>query len=75
MSGCLVTCYATASDLLQLCTGEVVWLGQGAVKDTTQEVAELRGVLEGLEKAQEHGVLELVLCLRSQLLRQVRLGL
>ncbi len=41
------------------------------VKEPMEDVAELRAVLGGLQKAQENGVLDLVLCLRPELLQQV----
>lgn len=52
-------------------TDEVIWFGQGMVKEPMEDVAELRAVLGGLQKAQENGVLDLVLCLRPELLQQV----
>ncbi len=36
-----------------------------------EDVAELRAVLEGLQKAHDNGLLDLVLCLRPELLQQV----
>ncbi|KAL0050976.1 hypothetical protein WJX82_011428 [Trebouxia sp. C0006] len=43
----------------------------GMVKEPMEDVAELRAVLGGLQKAHENGVLDLVLCLRPELLQQV----
>ncbi len=54
-----------------LSTDEVIWFGQGMVKEPMEDVAELRAVLGGLQKAHENGVLDLVLCLRPELLQQV----
>ena len=51
--------------------GEVVWYGRGVVKDTMEDVAELKGVLEGLEKAHEHGIANIDLYLKSDILGQV----
>jgi len=54
-----------------LSTDEVIWFGQGMVKEPMGDVAELRAVLGGLQKAHENGVLDLVLCMRPELLQQV----
>ncbi|KAL0032118.1 hypothetical protein WJX77_005784 [Trebouxia sp. C0004] len=59
--------YAAA---LRSSADEIIWFGQGMVKEPMEDVAELRAVLGGLQKAHDHGVLDLVLCLRPELLQQ-----
>ena len=52
-------------------TDEVIWFGQGMVKEPMEDVAELKAVLGGLQKAHDNGLLDLVLCSKPELLQQV----
>jgi len=51
--------------------GELVWFGHGLVRDMVEEAAELQGILEGLRKAKDHNIEQLVLCAKVSLLEQV----
>ena len=51
--------------------GDVVWFGHGTVKTPLRQAAELQGLLVGLQKAHEHAVCNLLVCVRSELLSQV----
>lgn len=51
--------------------GDVVWFGHGTVKSPLRQAAELKGLLDGLHKAHENGVEELLMCTRLELLEQV----
>ena len=39
-----------------------------------EEAAELQGILEGLRKAKNHNIAQLILCAKVSLLKQVSLG-
>lgn len=52
--------------------GDVVWFGHGTVKSPLREVAELKGLLYGLQKARENAIDDLLMSTRLELLTQVR---
>ena len=51
--------------------GELMWFGHGLVMDMVEEAAELQGILEGLRKAKDHNIAQLILCATVSLLKQV----
>lgn len=57
--------------VVKITAGDVVWFGHGTVKSPLRQVAELEGLLDGLRKAQENAIDDLLLCVRSELLGQV----
>lgn len=54
--------------------GDVVWFGHGTVKSPLRQAAELKGLLDGLQKAHENGIADLLMCTRLELLTQVLLS-
>lgn len=48
-----------------------MWFGHGTVKSPLRQVAELKGLLNGLQKAHEIAIDDLVMCTRLELLTQV----
>lgn len=51
--------------------GDVVWFGHGTVKTPLRQAAELKGLMDGLLRAHENGIEDLLMCARSELLDQV----
>lgn len=48
-----------------------MWFGHGLVRDMVEEAAELQGILEGLRKAKDHNIAQLIMCAKVSLLKQV----
>lgn len=51
--------------------GDVIWFGHGTVKSLLRLAAELKGLLNGLQKARENAIDDLLMCTRPELLTQV----